>query len=68
MFSWLRSLPSWNNHKLAELAREEGSSEFRQRASRLDKWRQVALDAGKENNLALKIPDKIEFLVYPGNS
>ena len=53
---------SFNEHKLAELAREEGSAEYRKRTGRMDKWRQVALEAAAERSLKQQIPDKIELL------
>ena len=53
-------LLSWNESKLAELRREETTTTYRQRASRLDKWRDATLQAAKDQEVALKLPDALQ--------
>ena len=57
-------LPSYNEAKLAELRREEGSAEYRKRSGRMEKWKQVAMDAALDPAAKDLIPDKIEQLGF----
>ena len=45
---------------MAELERESGCAEYRKRTGRMEKWRQLAIDAAKDKNLSDRIPDKLE--------
>lgn len=53
---------SFNEAKLAELRREEGSAEYRERSGRMEKWRQVAMEAAIDQPSKELIPDRIEHL------
>ena len=53
----------WNNHKLKELRDEEDSAMFRQRASRLAKWKELVEDAAKAKSMTLSPPDALESLL-----
>lgn len=44
------------------MRREESCQAFQQRAGRLDKWRQLALEAAAERSADISIPDKLEIL------
>ena len=54
----------WNNHKLKELRDEEDSAMFRQRASRLAKWKELVEDAAKAKSMTLSPPDALESLLW----
>ena len=64
--SWIsyvfpRSL-RFNERKLAMLARQEKDDVFRQRAGRLDKWKEVARQAAAERAVNANFPDQIQTL------
>ena len=48
--------------KLKELADEEETNSFRQRAGRLAKWRELAEQAAAERKSSVKIPSGLENL------
>ena len=47
---------------MKELEDETAEEGFRQRASRLAKWRELAEDAAAENRAKFKLPQSIEIL------
>lgn len=57
----------WNNHKLKELRDEEDCAMFRQRASRLSKWKELVEEAAKAKSMTLSPPDAIESLIWRMN-
>lgn len=57
------ALTRWNNHKLKELRDEEDCPMFRQRASRLAKWKELVDEAAKARSLDVAVPDSLEILV-----
>lgn len=58
-----RSMPRWNEHKLAQLAAEVDDPDFQRRSSRLDQWRELSRQAAQERNCEVPFPDQIEWLV-----
>ena len=54
--------PRFNEAKLKQLAVEQGLTEHRKRASRMEKWRELAKVAAGERPEKDAIPDKIEWL------
>ena len=52
----------WNEAKLKEIQEETETSTFRQRASRLAKWREMAEQAAAQHRARLELPNTIEIL------
>ena len=55
-----RENPRWNERVLREISVQEKSDEYKTRAGRLDKWRQLTREACAE--VPMPIPEKIEYL------
>ena len=53
----------FNEAKLKEIADEKESSAFRQRASRLSKWRELAEQAAAEHKAKIRLPETVEIFV-----
>lgn len=56
----------WNEHRLKEMRDEEDEQVFRQRSSRLQKWRELVDDAAKARSVQCYVPDALEILVFEG--
>lgn len=52
----------YNEAKLKEMALDEDTAAHRQRASRIQKWRELAQEAAKTNSFDLPLPDALETL------
>lgn len=53
----------FNEQKLKELRDEEDSIQYRQRAGRLDRWKEMVREAAREKEVDVTPPDSLEHLV-----
>ncbi len=57
-------VPRWNEKKIKEMSLESTDANFRQRAGRLDKWKELARQAAAKQSCDVVMPDSLQWLAF----